>query len=252
MPSLAMSCVWHLPLGDGATWTLAQYKGDAYARRIRVHAPAVIETMGCSWPLTKTNVASDDDALGDFLVPVMWFTTALPYMPFVVPAKAPPSGSTSSLSCLMSSGASDEYRAFCNNTSNGMTEMWSSIVSNAATAAGTSPSSSKITRFPASPPPTLFAVEPCLWPWYQYIPGMWSTGISYGKVRVSPGLTMVSRTLSWYGETWSPCVWRLVEFSAWNVLTVPISWKSSRLLIRVNAARPPFLKYTVGPGSSPL
>ena len=51
----------------------------------------------------------------------------------------------------------------------------------AATSGGTSRSESSITITPAAPPPTWIVVDPWWCGWYQCVPPMWKSGMSYSK-----------------------------------------------------------------------
>ena len=64
---------------------------------------------------------------------------------------------------------------------------------------------------PATALDTSTAVEPCMCAWYQNVPAGWSLGMSITYGCTVAGAT-ASSTLSLMplGETWSPCVCRLV------------------------------------------
>src|ERR1700733_6336918 len=69
---------------------------------------------------------------------------------------------------------------------------------------------------PARPPPTCVLEMPCMCEWYQYVPG----GCVVGTLNVNTHVlgfgayTSDLNTLSTYGSTCQPCVWKLVSLGA--------------------------------------
>ena len=103
------------------------------------------------------------------------------------------------------------------------------ISSSAEIAAGSADGASSTMSMPAAPPPAWTAVEPWWCGWYQKVPPMWSGGMTYVYVCVSPGL--ISTKMSSPGlspEMWSPCVCMfVVSKSRYSLCKEEVSWPIS-------------------------